>query len=138
MILYQSYINNPRKPYQNVERNYYQVGGRRIFFKSKMEANYALYLQFLLEKGEILQWEYEPKTFIFEKILFGTRSYKPDFRVTLKSGRVEWHECKGYFDKKSRTKIKRMGIYYPNERVVVIDNDAYRALSKWKKLLKWY
>lgn len=126
------------KPYENVKNGYYQIGDRRIFFRSKMEANYALYLQFLKNKGEIIDWQYEIKVFVFEKILFGTRSYKPDFQITEKSGRIVYHECKGYMDNKSRTKLKRMKIYFPDVKVVLVDSDQMRALSKWKKLLKWY
>lgn len=124
--------------YAHVERDFYEVGDRRIFFRSKMEANYALYLEFLKKRGDILQWEYEPKTFVFDKILFGTRSYKPDFRVVRKNGSVEWHETKGFMNQKSKTKLKRMEKYFPNEKIIVIDNDQYRALSKWRSLLHWY
>lgn len=127
-----------RKPYETVKRGEYLVGNHSLFFRSKMEANVALYLEWLKNRGDILQWEYEPKTFIFEKILFGTRSYRPDFRITEKNGSIVWYEVKGYFDRKSRTKLKRMSIYFPKEKVVVIDNKAYRELSKWRKLLKWY
>ena len=129
---------NAQKPYENVQSGYYIVGDRKMFFRSKMEANFALYLEFLKVKGEIISWEYEPITFVFEKILFGTRSYKPDFRITKPNGAVEYFECKGYFDKKSRTKLKRMKIYYPNVKVSVIGKAEYRALAKWQKLLKWY
>lgn len=129
---------NAPRTYENVKRGEYLIGERKLFFRSKMEANFALYLDFLKRMGEIIDWQYEPKTFVFEKILFGTRSYKPDFAVTEKTGKIIYYECKGYMDKKSRTKLKRMRIYYPDVKIVLIDTTFYRSLHKWSKLLKFF
>ena len=46
-----------------------------------MEAGVALYLDFLVKQKQIKSWSYEKNIFIFEKIKFGTRSYRPDFRI---------------------------------------------------------
>ncbi len=54
------------------------------YFRSRWERNWARYLNFLVQHGEITGWEYEPKTFWFHKIKRGTRSYKPDF-IKIKS-----------------------------------------------------
>jgi hypothetical protein len=100
------------------------IAGRRIYFRSGWEVSYAKHLQWLKEQKQILEWEHEPKTFWFEEIKRGTRSYLPDFKVTRPDGTHYWIEVKGYMDKKSVTKLKRMRKYYPQEQIYVID-------SKW-------
>ena len=77
------------------------------YFRSAWEANYARYLNYFKVK-----WEYEPKTFMFEKIKKGTRSYTPDFYLPDED---RWVEIKGYFSAKDKTKIKRFKKYYPAE-----------------------
>lgn len=112
-----------------------------LFLRSKSEANYARYLKFLVEKGKILSWEYEPKTFIFEAVQLGTRSYTPDFKVYNLDGTYEWHEVKGWMDKKSKVKLNRMAKYYPDEKVVIISckkemkeiqNSVSRLIEHWE------
>ena len=107
-----------------------EIGGIRKYYRSAWEANYARYLEWLLSLGEIKAWEHEPETFWFEGIKRGVRSYLPDFRVTENSGEVVYHEVKGYMDKKSKTKIKRMAKYHPDVRLIVIDSRAYNAIKK--------
>lgn len=109
--------------------------GRRVdldnrFFRSRWEANYARYLKFLQENGKIASWDYECQEFWFEKIKRGTRSYKPDFKVVYKDGSYEWHEVKGWMDAKSKTRLERMKRYFPNEKVVVIDDAWFRSARK--------
>lgn len=101
------------------------IAGRDIFFRSDWEYKFALHLQLCKENMVIEEWEYEPKTFWFEAIKRGTRSYLPDFRVTTRDAKY-WVEVKGYFDKKSLTKIRRFRKYYPEEELKIID-------SKWFK-----
>lgn len=97
------------------------IRSRRIYFRSGWEVNYAWWLQFLKEQKQIQEWEYEPKTFWFEAIKRGTRSYLPDFKVTRLDGTHFWVEVKGYMDSKSATKIKRFRKYFPKEELKVID-----------------
>lgn len=104
-----------------------EVNGERIYFRSRWEYNYALYLEFLRLRGEIQKWEHEPETFWFEKIKRGCRTYLPDFRVTLPSGMVEYHEVKGWMDPRSITKIKRMAKYHPKIILRVIDGTWFKA-----------
>jgi hypothetical protein len=105
-----------------------EVGGVRFFARSRWEANYARYLEFLKRNGQIVLWEHEPETFWFEKIQRGCVSYLPDFRVTHLDGRVEYHEVKGWMDARSKTKIRRMRIYHPSVCLVVIDSKRYKRL----------
>jgi len=108
---------------------WHEIGGTRKYYRSRWEANYAYYLQWLLERGEIAKWEHEPKTFWFEKIKRGTRSYLPDFRVTENDGSEAFHEVKGWMDDRSKTKIKRMRIYHPDVTLIVIGAKEYKAIQ---------
>lgn len=127
--MYYGNSNNYGK-FANVQRGEYDINGTTIFFRSKWEANYALYLDFLIDHKEIVKWEFEPDTFLFDQVKIGTRSYTPDFKVFLNDGTYVYHEVKGYMDSKSKTKLKRMKKYYPNEKVVLIDSSEYLLLKK--------
>ena len=107
-----------------------EVGGKRNYYRSRWEANYARYLQWLQDRGEIQSWEHEPETFWFEGIKRGCMSYLPDFRVVEKSGQVEYHEVKGWMDDRSKTKIRRMAKYHPEVSLLVVDAQQYRALER--------
>lgn len=111
------------------------IDGRRIFFRSRWEFRYALYLQLLKERSEIKDWQHEPKTFWFEGIKRGTNNYKPDFLVTHKNDSEEWIEVKGYMDSKSATKIKRMAKYFPQVKLRVVDKSFFTKNAKNLKIL---
>jgi len=104
-----------------------EIGGQKIYARSRWEANYARYLQFLLEHKEIKAWRHEPTTFWFEGIKRGVRSYLPDFEVTTNDGQIEFHEVKGWMDDRSKTKLKRMKKYHPNVKVKVYDTKWFKA-----------
>jgi len=106
-----------------------EIKGKRYYFRSRWEFNYALYLDFLKEKEFIIDWEFEPDTFWFEQIKRGVRSYLPDFKIHGKSG-IIYHEVKGWMDDKSKTKLKRMAKYYPDVKLVVIDSKKYNEIKK--------
>jgi hypothetical protein len=99
------------------------------FFRSRWEANYARFLNWLKAKGEIEKWEYEADTFWFEKIRRGVRSYTPDFKVK-QEGATYYVEVKGWMDPKSKTKIKRMAKYHPAVELRVVDAKAYNELAR--------
>lgn len=106
------------------------IGGKTSFFRSSWEANYARYLEWLKVHKQIYEWEHEPKTFWFEAIRRGVRSFLPDFRVTENDGRQIYHEVKGWMDDASKTKIKRMAIYHPEIKLIVVEQRAYYAIAK--------
>lgn len=111
-------------------------GGRREdlggqYFRSGWEANYARYLNWLKARGEILEWVFEPQTFVFHGVTRGALSYTPDFKITEKDGSVVFHEIKGWMDGKSKTKLRRMSKYYPEVRVIVIGEAEYKAIKKF-------
>jgi hypothetical protein len=102
-----------------------------LFFRSAWEANYARYLNWLIQNdGSILKWEYEAETFWFKKIRRGVRSWLPDFKVWMRSGAIEYHEVKGWMYPKSKTALKRMAIYYPATTIVLIDRQRYQQICK--------
>src|SRR6185437_15011059 len=107
-----------------------EIDGRRIYFRSKWEANYGRYLQLLKRCGQIKEWEHEPETFWFLEILRGVRSYLPDFKVTENDGGVIYHEVKGWLDPRSRTKLKRMRIYHPQVKLRLVEKKFFSQNNK--------
>lgn len=99
------------------------------YFRSRYEANYARYLNFLMANGEpIEKWEFEPDTFEFKKIKRGVRFYTPDFKVTFKDGHIEYHEVKGWDYPKGKTARKRMAKYYSYLKLVLVDEEFFKAV----------
>jgi len=114
----------------NSSQGWRTIRGIRKYYRSQWEANYARYLEWLRLKGKIEFWEHEPKTFWFEEIKRGVRSYLPDFRVTELNGDIVYHEVKGYMDSRSHTKIKRMAKYFPKVKLIVIGRKEYNAILR--------
>lgn len=112
------------------------VFGRLIFFRSSWECNVAFYFEFLKKQNLIKEWEYEPTVFWFEKIKRGVRSYKPDFRITNNDDTFYYAEVKGWMDSKSKTKLNRMRIYYPEIKMDLIDAKRYKEISKNASLVE--
>jgi hypothetical protein len=107
-----------------------QVGDQRKYFRSKWEANYARYLEWLKTTKQIKDWEHEPEVFWFDGVKRGVVSYLPDFRVSELNGRVAFHEVKGWMDDRSKTKIKRMAKYHPDVTLIVVAAKEYRSVEK--------
>jgi hypothetical protein len=107
-----------------------EIGGYKKYYRSRWEANYARYLEHARLQGEVVEWKHEPTTFWFEGIKRGVTNYLPDFYVKYSDGREEYHEVKGWMDAKSATKIKRMGKYHPQVKLVVIERKHYMQLEK--------
>ena len=109
------------------------LGG--LYVRSSWEANYARYLKWLVEQGEIEKWEYEADTFVFHGETRGVITYRPDFKVTDNDGSVVYHEVKGWMDGPSKTRLARMAKHYPDVRLVVIGQKEYEAIKKWRGLI---
>jgi len=107
-------------------------GGHRedlgIYVRSRWEANFARYLNWLQEHGHIRGWTYEPREWEFP-VKRGTRFYLVDFEVYEKNGSTTYYEVKGWMDPKSRTALDRMARYYPEVQIAVIDRAAYRDIE---------
>lgn len=111
-------------------------GGKRPdlnnqYFRSRWEANYARYLNFLIKNnGGVERWEYEVDTFWFEKIRRGVRSYTPDFKVWVDGKEFEYHEVKGWDYPRGKTARKRMNKYYPTVKLILIGEDFFKTLRR--------
>ena len=123
-------LNKSGNGYSRTKKGWEVIGEKRYFFKSAWEVNYANYLEFLKKAHHIADWLYEPETFWFEKIRRGVRSYTPDFKVTYPDGTIEYHEVKGWMDAKSKTKLARMKTYHKSIKMVLVDEEQYRALKR--------
>lgn len=102
------------------------IGGKRNYFRSRQEANYARYLELLKRCGKISDWEHEPTIFWFKEIKRGINNYTPDFKVSI-GDLIEYHEVKGWMDSRSKTKIKRMQKYHPSVVLKVFDSKWYNS-----------
>lgn len=126
--------------YAHVQSGWYRVGEKVNFYRSRWEVLLACWCECQKQKGEFLDWQHEPKTFWFEGIRRGCVSYKPDFRIDKADGISFWVEVKGQMDAKSVTKIKRFKKYFPEESLVVLDSNWFKAhlpeLSRIEKKIK--
>lgn len=113
-----------------------EIGGKKHYFRSRWEANYARYLQWKKERNEIKDWEFEPDTFWFNNIKRGVRSYLPDFKVFKNDGTFYYDEVKGWFDDRSKTKMKRMKKYYPKVVINLIQAPWFKASKNLKLVIK--
>jgi len=121
--------------YSRVHSGTVIIGNKTNFYRSSWEVNIAAYYEFLKNKNKIKDWEYEPTVFWFENIKRGVRSYKPDFRITNNDGSQYYVEVKGWMDDKSKTKIKRMKIYYPEIKLEILGSDRYKSISKYSSII---
>lgn len=112
-----------------------ELGDKKYWMRSIWERNVARYFEFLKKNGQIKEWEYEPERFIFHKVLFGNRSYLPDFRITENNGDTYFVEVKGFMDKSSAVKLKRMRKFYPQHRVDLLQKDRYCEIARWAKII---
>lgn len=111
------------------------IGATKKYFRSIWEANYARYLQWMVNQGVIKDWEHEPQTFWFHNIKRGCLSYLPDFKVLNHDGSHIWVEVKGWMDPKSKTKIKRFKKYFPEEQLVIIESKWFKDNNKKLSIL---
>jgi hypothetical protein len=124
--------------FENIQKGTYLVGDEEIYFRSKWEYWYALYLNFLKKNHEIKDWIYEPFYLEFP-IKHGTTRYLPDFIVTENDGSLHIHEVKGHYVKKDFTKANRTKKYFPQYKHKFIDKDFFKAIKRkgQDKLLGW-
>lgn len=96
------------------------VGDKVYYWRAGFERQWAYYLEFLKEVGEIKDWEYEAETFWFTKIKRGTNNYRPDFKITYEDDSYCWHETKGKLTQKDVTKFRRMAKYHSEEKIILV------------------
>jgi hypothetical protein len=98
------------------------IGAQGEKMRSGWEANYSYFLAYL---G--IPYEYEPRLFVFEKIITGVRAFRPDFYVPHAD---EFHEVKGYMCRRSRTQLKRMAKYFPTVKLILIDEAFFKSIER--------
>lgn len=123
-----TYANH--RPNTTWKSGWRQIGGISKYYRSRWEANYARYLEWLKINQEIKSWEHEPQTFWFEGIKRGSVSYLPDFKVTENDGSESFHEVKGWMDSRSKTKLARMKKYFPYVKIVLIKERQYKEIER--------
>ena len=126
--------NISKNTYSRCKRGFREDLGN-VFFRSSWEANYARYLNYLVNSNQIYKWEFEPDTFIFHGETRGAITYLPDFKIYTLNGNIEYHEIKGWMDAKSKSKLKKMAAFYPNIELKLIDSKLYYKLEKEFKLI---
>ncbi len=98
------------------------VGGKKCYFRSKLEYGWAQYLEFLKRSGEIRDWFYEKTTFDFQGKGYakGPFMYLMDFTIIDKDGQTYYQECKGHHDGQTNSKLKRVADCYPDAVVELV------------------
>lgn len=116
-------------PYNTTSNAYSRTkGGIRKdlgqYFRSSWEANVARILNY-----KNIEWEYESKRFYFNDKSEGVLSYQPDFYLPQFN---KWIEVKGWMDNKSKIRLKRFSIEYPdeNKNLILIDEHFYNNIQK--------
>lgn len=117
------------KSHGNWKAGWRQIGRKRIFARSRWEANYARYLETLRTKGQLKSWKHESKTFWFTGEAKGV-CYLPDFKVTWIAGRVEFHEVKGWMCARSIQKLALMEKHFPEVRIIIIDAKWFKTTGR--------
>ena len=115
------------------------LGGKRadlgFYVRSRMEANYARYLKWLKGLEQIEDWSYEPQEWAFPIKRGPARFYKTDFWIKEKTGKTYYVEVKGYMDRVSRTKLRRMAKYHPEVPIKIVGRGSYAAIRKYASLI---
>lgn len=112
------------------------ISGKKYYFRSLWENNYACFLEYEKQRRMIIDWEYEPKRFEFkDQYKKGPYDYLPDFKVITSQGH-RWHEVKGFLNSKSKSKITRFEKQFPEEgKVIIIDSTWFRQAKIAAKLI---
>lgn len=113
------------------------IGGKRCYFRSLWEIQYAAYLEWLKTNDQIRDWEYECKTFAFPKEAYraGPFYYKPDFCVWDAQGKRSWHEVKGYLTNDAKKKVKRFNKHYPSEPLFLVMQSEMAQIAQYRNLI---
>ena len=114
------------------------IGGICYKFRSKLERNWAAYLQFLKESGEILDWRYEQTTFYFRDETIGAKKFLVDFDILNKDWTLEYHETKGWLKGIDVTKFQRVAKYRPEVKIIlVMSGKAKKDANRLRQIGKY-
>ncbi len=108
------------------------VGGKKCHFRSGLEYQWALYLEFLKRNREIRDWQFEKKLFNFQDFGYkkGPFMYRPDFTITGKDGLVFYQECKGHHDGATNAKFQRVAKCFPGTVMELVLQSIPKRSSK--------
>lgn len=115
--MFRRYKGFARPKFGNVETFY-----KGILFRSKLEANYAMFLDSEKRKGRITSWKYEVAIPLHAKGGKKVGEYQVDFQVEFPDKHIEWHECKGRWTDIARWKVKHCRLEYSNRVLKIIRN----------------
>ena len=96
------------------------IGGKTCHFRSKLERNWAVYLELLKQQNEILDWNHETITLIFPNEIKGVKQWLVDFTVEENDGSLYYQETKGLLEGPDVTRFIRASKYYPNARIDLV------------------
>ena len=114
------------------------IGGKQYKFRSKLERNWAVSLQFLKEQGEIYDWRYEQTTFLFPDEMRGAKQFLVDFDILNNDWTLEYHETKGWLQGKDVTKFRLVAKYRPEVKIVlVMSGKAKKDANRLRQIDKY-
>ena len=114
------------------------IDGKTYKFRSKLEYNWAMYLQFQKESDLILDWRYEQTKFLFPDETIGAKQFLVDFDILNKDWTLEYHETKGWLQGKDVTKFKRVAKYRPEVKIVLImSGKAKKDANRLRQIAKY-
>ena len=87
----------------------YALGRMKIGRMNGMETLYDAHLTTLKAAGEIQWFAFEGMKFRLADLTF----YTPDFAVMLATGKMQFHEVKGFWEDDARVKIKVAAELFP-------------------------
>ncbi len=90
-------------------------GRHRPGHMNKLEARYALQLQFEKNTGQIVWWAFEGMKFKLADKTYLT----PDFMVMTSEGFIEAREVKGFWEDDARVKIKVAADKFPVKFIAI-------------------
>lgn len=76
---------------------------------TKLEADYASFLELAKRGDGCLDWRYEPVKFRLADRTY----YTPDFMVVMPDGEIQFHETKGFWRDDARVKFKVVAELFP-------------------------
>jgi len=132
---YCSIICGHNRKQVNGHQGYSKTGKRQDlnnqYFRSRWEANYARYLNYLINNDEpIIKWEYEPQRFIFDQVKSKPFFYTPDFCIFFADDHIEYHEVKGWDYSNGQIARKRFAQYFPHLTLVLINQSWFNSITQ--------
>lgn len=127
----------------SIRRKYVSDLNQVCFLDSNYEYDYALYLDYLYQKGTIAGWVRNQTKFGFSEEIEvrgkKQKSYIPDFVIFLPDGTYEIHEVKGWMNERSEIILNQFRKDYSSLTFQVITKEDMLSLQRnfGEKLWGW-